>query len=231
MGPQVPETTPGFAAPAPADACWSQIGVFGDGTCPELKRYVHCRNCPVHSKAASQMLNRPLPEQSLAEATKRFSAPQPFTEQPRDSVVLFRIGTEWLAFPTRAFQEISERRPIHSLPHRSHGVVLGLANVRGELLICVSLGRLLGLAEPPELTARARYDRLMVLDWDGQRFGFPVEDVQGPQRFNPAELKPVPATLAPGEPVFTSGMLQWQQHAIGLLDPDLVVSALNRKLS
>ena len=231
MDPQVPDLAASTAAPAPLDACWHRIGVYGDGTCPELKQYNHCRNCPVHSQAASQMLNRPLPEQALAESTKRFSTPRPYTEQPRDSVVLFRIGTEWLALPTRAFQEIAERRPIHSLPHRSEGVVLGLANVRGELLVCASLGRLLGLPEAQATAARGRYDRLMVLDWDGQRFGFPVEEVQGPQRFNPAELKPVPATLAGGEPVFTSGMLEWQQHAVGLLDPDLVVSALNRKLS
>ena len=38
-------------------------------------------------------------------------------------------------------------RTIHSLPHRRSGVVLGLANVRGELLVCVSLGQMLRLGE------------------------------------------------------------------------------------
>src|SRR5438445_8021579 len=63
----------------------------------------------------------------------------------RTSAVIFRIHSEWLALPTEAFQEVAERRRIHSLPHRRNGVVLGLVNIRGELLICVDLGRVLGI--------------------------------------------------------------------------------------
>ncbi len=35
------------------DDCWNRIGVRGDGSCPELKRHIHCRNCPVYSAAAA----------------------------------------------------------------------------------------------------------------------------------------------------------------------------------
>src|SRR2546422_1979826 len=41
----------------------------------------------------------------------------------------------------RSIAEVAERRVIHSLPHRRTGIVLGVVNVRGELLVCVSLGR------------------------------------------------------------------------------------------
>ena len=33
--------------------CWNKIGVRGDGSCPELARHVHCRNCPVYSASAA----------------------------------------------------------------------------------------------------------------------------------------------------------------------------------
>ena len=33
--------------------CWNRIGVRGDRSCPELKQYVHCRNCPVYSAGAA----------------------------------------------------------------------------------------------------------------------------------------------------------------------------------
>ena len=38
---------------AAIDDCWNRIGVRGDGSCPELKQYVHCRNCPVYSAGAA----------------------------------------------------------------------------------------------------------------------------------------------------------------------------------
>lgn len=37
----------------PIDDCWNRIGVRGDGSCPRLAGYIHCRNCPVHDAAAA----------------------------------------------------------------------------------------------------------------------------------------------------------------------------------
>ncbi len=43
---------------APIDDCWNRIGVRGDGSCPRLAGYIHCRNCPVHDAAAARVLDR-----------------------------------------------------------------------------------------------------------------------------------------------------------------------------
>ncbi|MDW8307886.1 MAG: chemotaxis protein CheW [Verrucomicrobiales bacterium] len=125
--------------------CWRTIGVQGTATCVELQKFVHCRNCPVYSAAALQLLDRPLWPEYLREQTLHYAEPRRKTTPARLSVLVFRLGWEWLALPTVAFQEIVEVRFIHSLPHRRNGIVLGLVNVRGELIVCVSLGRLLGL--------------------------------------------------------------------------------------
>lgn len=130
-------------------ACWNEIGVKGNGTCPELQKVIHCRNCPVYSKAGVQLLDRPLLPGYRRAWTEHFAQKRKLAAPARRSALLFRINAEWLALPTPAFQEVAERRPVHSLPHRRQGIVLGLVNVRGELLICVSLGRLLGLAGSP----------------------------------------------------------------------------------
>ena len=37
-------------------ACWNQIGVQGDATCPELPKVVHCRNCPVYAAGGRALL-------------------------------------------------------------------------------------------------------------------------------------------------------------------------------
>jgi len=213
------------------DACWNSIGVYGDSSCGELPKFVHCRNCPVHSKAGVQLLDRALPAGYRQNWTAHYAQDKMRAKTARISVLLFRLSTEWLALPTHAFQEVAERRLIHSLPHRRQAIVLGLANVRGELVICVSLGRAVGVentATRPNL--RTIYDRLLVARWDGQRIAFPVDEVHGIHRFEQQHLKPPPATVSKSPQTYSRGVFQWQQHAVGFLDAELLFSSLNRSL-
>ncbi len=211
--------------------CWRTIGMYGNGTCLDLLRYVHCRNCPVHGKAGLQVLDRPLPEDYRAQWTESCAKAGEPPGASSSSAVPFRLAAEWLALPTHCLQEITERRPIHSVPH-AHQIVVGLANMRGELLVCISLGHLLGLAHiPPRNVLRAKYERLLVLDWGGRRIGFPVDEVQGPHRFRAQHIKPAPAALAKADPAYAESVLQWENRTLVLLDPELLFSALNRSLT
>ena len=211
--------------------CWSQIGVYGDKSCPELKSFVHCRNCPMYSAAGVKLLEQSLPEQYREERTAQYAVQKPYRESSRSSVVIFRLDGEWLALPTWVLQEVAEYRPIHSLPHRRDGAVLGLANIRGELLLCLSLSRLLGLSDAGQEQTRNGYHRLLVLNWQHISGAFPVQEVMGPQRILPETLKAPPATLAHGKPAFTRSVFYWENRAVGLLDSERVLSALNRNLA
>ena len=206
--------------------------MHGNATCPELQRVVHCRNCPVYSRAGLQLLDRPLPPEYRRAWTEHFAQEKKLAGPAKQSALLFRLQAEWLALPTPAFQEVAERRPVHSLPHRQQGLVLGLVNIRGELLICASLGRLLGLEHPPAATTpRAAYDRLLVAKWDAQRFVFPADEVRGILRYHAAELQAPPATLVKSRLSHTQAILHWHNRAVGLLDADLLFSSLNRSLT
>ena len=212
-------------------SCWSQIGVQGDASCPELPRVIHCRNCPVYCKAGVALLDRPLLPEYRRAWTEHFARDKKLASPARHSALLFRINAEWLALPTPAFQEVAEHRPVHSLPHRRQGIVLGLVNVRGELLICVSLGHLLGLARSPlRESARTAYHRLLVAKWDSYRFVFPADEVRGILRFQTTELQEPPATLTKSRLSYTQGILCWQGRTVGLLDAELLFSSLNRSL-
>lgn len=213
-------------------ACWNEIGVHGDATCPELKRYVRCRNCPVYSSAGVKLLERAPPPGYRRDWSEHFARPKELPMASRSSVVLFRIGEEWMALPARAFKEVADWRPVHSLPHRRQGIVLGLANIRGELLVCISLGHLLhlqGLLPPDEL--RREYKRLLVADWDGKRIVFPVDEVRGIYRYDARELKEPPATLARSGRGYTQGIFHWQGNPVGLLGADLLFGSLDRSLT
>ena len=62
------------------------------------------------------------------------------------SVLIFRLGEEWLAFRTQAVAEVTTPRPMHRVPHRSNQILGGLVNLQGQVQLCVSLHGLLGVA-------------------------------------------------------------------------------------
>jgi hypothetical protein len=67
--------------------------------------------------------------------------------------MVFRVGDEWLALPTATLGEVTAPALVHSLPHRRHAALIGVAAVRGALLTCISLALLFGeSAEPTEPT-------------------------------------------------------------------------------
>ena len=143
FGEQVDDTRLPIASTGEA-ACWNSIGVRGDRSCPELTRHVHCRNCPTYAVAAMALLDGELSEQSVREQTAHFAAPRTFESAGTEPIVVFRIGTEWLALPMTIVAEVAEIRPVRTVPHRRADLVLGVTNVRGALVVCVSLSRLLG---------------------------------------------------------------------------------------
>jgi chemotaxis-related protein WspD len=228
-----PRVRPG-ADHSAIDQCWNVIGVRGDGSCVQLERHVHCRNCPVYSAAARRVLDCDVPAGYLAERTIQVAAQPDADELGPDSVLIFRIGTEWLALPTSMIEEVADRRPIHALPHRRNGVVLGLTNVRGELLVCVALEHVLGLEQDApasgERTRRA-HPRLLVVRRDGARAVFPVDEVRGTHRIHGRDLAAVPATVAKAVATHTRTMLSWQQKSVGILDEELLLSALDRGMA
>jgi len=221
------------AKPANAEpevtACWSESGVYGDGSCVELQKFVHCRNCPVYSAAGLRLIDRGLPPNYRNEWTRHFAKEKRIPEAGSASVIMFRIQSEWLALPTHHFQEVAEKRPIHSVPNRPGGIVLGLANVRGELVICMSLGHLLQIEQMVPLeVVRADYQRLLVVVWETSKLAFPVQEVHGPNRFNPQGL---PTTGARPHARYAQGMLDWENRPVSLLDAEQLLSNLTRCLA
>jgi chemotaxis-related protein WspD len=218
---------------APGADCWNTIGVRGDRSCPELRVHGHCRNCPVFSAAATTLLERAPAARDVAEATAHFAEIRPARERDTRAVVLFRLDTEWLGLPGSVVEEVTPLLPVHSIPHRHGGVVMGLANVRGELRACISLGQLLGLAQSPASTpivGRAAR-RLLAIRRDGVRVVCPIDEVHGVHRFHPRELQDVPATVGQAASAYSKAVLAWRGHAVGMLDDQLLFYSLRRSLA
>jgi chemotaxis signal transduction protein len=216
-------------AQATIHACWSSIGVRGDKSCPALQQHVHCRNCPTYAAAASTLLNR---EATLSREveTEHFAQPRE-TGRPKDrSAIMFRIGSEWLALALSAVDEVVELGELHSLPHRRSPLVLGLVNVRGQLLVCVSLARLLGIATDAEEDA-GNPRRLLVLRGPGGRLAARVDEVQHTHRYHEGELLPPPATITRSGTTFSRGAIALDDRLFASLDETRLLNALTRSLA
>lgn len=184
---------------------------------------------------AESLLDRPLPPGYREDWARHFAEPErlgPGEEGGEQrTVVLFRIGEEWLALSTGLFHEIAEPRRHHSLPHRRDNLVLGIVNVRGELLVCVSLGAILGIAEARTAERGERlkaFARLVVIGRDGRRVAFPVDEVHGIHRYGSGDVVDVPATTGKATSSFATSMIAWRGRAVGRLDDGLILDALDR---
>lgn len=161
--------------------------------------------------AAARLLDRAVPDDYLLENTARFARPKPAEEPKTESVVVLRAGAEWVGLGTSLVVEIVGARAIHALPHRRLPL-LGVANIRGELVTCLSLPDLLGAA-----TAAGEPTRILVVQSPTGRVAFPVADVSGTHRFHPSARRPAP-TIGGRAAALVGHVADWNDRTIGLID-------------
>jgi chemotaxis-related protein WspD len=215
----------------PLNDCWNRIGVRGDVTCPELQRHVHCHNCPVHAQAALALLDREPPAGTHAGWTAHFA--EPLVEKAAGTVPLFvfRVGADWLAMPATLVVEVAPERTVHSLPHTGSGI-LGVVNVHGSLVVCLSLAAILGLDAATEDAGGRRFarERMLIVRHGDLRAACPVDEVSGIQRVEPSALVDAPPTVM-GPRVCVTQIWMRRDDTVGVLDETLLGQALRRSLA
>lgn len=211
------------------DDCWNRIGIHGDRSCPLLADHIHCRNCSVYSAAATRLLDRySLPQEHRVQA----QGADAHREIKTRSILVFRLGEEWLGLPTRCLVEVAPLQAIHSLPHQRSRALLGVANVRGALVACLSLVELLGLDSLPMVNQSTRImPRMLIVAAEGGPVVVPVDEVDGIHAMDELELDSASASGDHANAKYTRGVLQWKTRSLRLLDEDQVLSAVNRSLT
>lgn len=211
------------------DDCWNRIGIQGDRSCPLLAGHIHCRNCEVYSAAATRLLDRYSLAQDYHDRSR--SAEQQGRANTR-SVVVFRLGDEWLALATRSLVEVSPMQAIHSLPHQRSRALLGVANVRGALVACISLVELLGLEVGVSSPASNRImPRMLIVAAEGGPVVVPVDEVDGIHAMEQTLLDSASASGTHANARFTRGVLHWKERSLRLLDEQELLAAVHRSLT
>ena len=148
-------------------------------------------------------------------------------------VLIFRVGGEWMALPASCLGEVTDARVVHTIPHRRNGVLMGVTSVRGELLICVSLHRILGidiLEAHKTLKDDAGAERFLVLQQGGLRATLAVDEIHGIERYPQRDCLPVPDTVARSQATYCRALLRWRERAVGLLNEQLLYAAIEKSL-
>jgi chemotaxis-related protein WspD len=215
------------ALPVVAERCWQRIGVWGDQSCPELAAVTHCHNCPVFAAAGRRFLDAPSPPDYLAEWTARLAAPEEDQAGAEASVLVFRLGDEWLALPVGVLVEVTRPRTPHRIPHRA-GLLAGVVNIRGELHLCVRLDLLLGVTQGPaeETTGKPR---LIVIRRDSDTWAFAADGVDQVHRLPVGNLVPPAPTLARAAAKITRGVFASGTRSVGLLDEARLFQAIRER--
>jgi chemotaxis-related protein WspD len=207
--------------------CWHRVGVWGDQSCAELPAVTHCQNCPVFASAGRKFLDTASPPDYLDEWTARLAVPEAVDAGDVIGVLVFRLADEWLAIPVGALVEVTRLRTVHRIPHRG-GLLAGLANLRGELHLCVRLDLLLGITARPADHESNR--RLVVIRQGGEGWAFVADEVDQVQRVPARDVQPTAPTVSRAGARVTRGVFAVGNRSVGLLDDARVFQSLAERV-
>ncbi len=210
------------------DDCWNRIGIHGDKSCPLLEEHIHCRNCSVYSAAATRLLDRYSLQQDQREAV----VSKVEIDVKTRSLLMFRLGEEWLGLATRTLVEVAPLQAIHSLPHQRSRALLGVANVRGALVACLSLVELLDLDGSVAPVSGGRVmPRMLIIAAHGGPVVVPVDEVDGIHAIDERILDAASQSGAQNSARYTRGVLQYRGRSLRWLDEEQLLSAVTRSLT
>jgi chemotaxis-related protein WspD len=185
--------------------------------------------------AAAQLLDRDIPVDYLREWAGILAAEQRAVETKSESILVFKIRSEWCGLATTAVDEVTEVGVIRRLPHRAGSLVRGIVSLRGEVLVCVALDVLLSLEKQEKVHAqesRTTQSRLIICHSYTGRLAFVADEVHGVERYVPRDLRQTPATVSKSGNLYTAGILPWKDRdTIGCLDAERVFRSLDEGLS
>ncbi len=210
----------------PQVSCWRDIGIHGNRSCPELSHHTHCHNCPTYTHTARQLFDRPHPQSSDLSTPQSLPKHHHSSEVENSSLALFRICQQWFALPAHLFQQVLPQQTVRPIPHRSNPILKGLVNIQGELLLCVNLKNLLDI---PDEASNQGIPRLIIVEWETDRWSFIVDEFQGIESIAPHQFITPPSTVLTNTQTFTHSLLPWNEGTnVNCLDEFLLFEALER---
>ena len=194
--------------------CWSTFGVYGDGSCPELKENIHCKKCPTYYDAGKYLFDREIPKKNRDEWARIYSKRKETAKTNTIFVVVFKLGSELFAMKTTFIQEFTEKTasPFGSVQEQRK--IFRSCQYRWLTYSpCLSLDHIIGITGDTSLkTGEKTLRHMIVIAYNDERFVFSADEILGIQRISIDDMKEPPATVSKAlntniESVFFPGWL------------------------
>lgn len=214
------------------NSCWNIIGVWGDNTCPELKKYNHCRNCTLFINSGKELFEKEIPEGYLNEWTEILSREKIEDEKADNSCLIFRLGTEWFGIDSNIVVEVTDFSAVHSLPHQRSKLLQGIVNVRGEIKLAVELYDLLGVEKQVDVSENKTkiFKRHIVIQKNKDSWVIPVDEIFGVLKFNEKRVTSLPATAKTAKENFLRGFIKTDKIEAGIIVSGILFESLGKNV-
>lgn len=134
--------------------------------------------------------------------------------------VCFRVAGQDYGLPIERVQEVLREAPIEPVPGTT-ALVLGVINLRGQIVTVLELGARLGLDPVP---ADPAAQRIVVLDIGDERFGLRVDEVTDVLKLADAAIKPAPGVGSASADLRVAGLYNRDGRLLTLLDADTLLT-------
>ncbi len=207
--------------------CWNTIGVWGkqQPRCDRLSTLTHCRNCSIYNEAGQRLLGRDQDSEYLNDWKSNLSKPRSEKDTNLNAALAFRVGDEWFSICSSYIQEIIHCDKHHSLPHRKNPVLRGLVNVRGNLLLNISIGYLFKV-DRGYMHTKFDNERYVVINDSSNTYAFPASDVREIIHYTQKDIMPTPSTFKQDTSCYLKGIIRHKDYDIGIIDETLLFEAL-----
>lgn len=135
----------------------------------------------------------------------------------REQIVCFLWGKRQMGIPIDQVKETLAIRPLTRV-FLTPPFVLGVVNVRGNILAVLDLAQLMGLNN----LHFGGESKIVVVEAQGRKWGVLVDSMTG-VRESPAEQLTPASTLLPQAPQWLRSVLTGQDSTIGILDMNLLL--------
>jgi purine-binding chemotaxis protein CheW len=157
--------------------------------------------------------------ESLAQTQEQESS-----DQTR-GLLLFRLGEEWYAFPIEGVREIYNDYVVTRIP-RVPEFVLGVVNVRGEIVSVTDLGTLIRVPSRTQLDIDGELPSAIIVSKEGCVTAVVVDEIGDILDVPQTAVEPALSTLAKSQAEFVAGSVYVDDRLIGIVNLDKVLEPI-----
>lgn len=140
-------------------------------------------------------------------------------------LLLFRLGEEWYAFPIEGVREIYNEYTVTRIP-RVPEFILGVVNVRGEIVSVTDLGTMIRVPSRTHLDIASELPSAIIVAEDGCVTAVVVDEIGDIVEVAQDAVEPALSTLDKSQAEFVAGSVYIDERLVGIVNLEKVLEPI-----